>query len=237
MKLAFLHLLAFFSLMWFFWGKAEDVSRVWVLGFLYFVWMPFAVLTAVPTWIDVARDGIAWRWLFVRRFIPFSQVVSVTGLPKGSGEATAHRMRILTRDGRKYEVLLGPRARGVLTEVRLALAAPANAAPIEGWLARGRDETARAWIRRLRESAGGAGDRVYRGVAHERLWEPAENAASGAALRCGALLVLCSDEAVRPRARALASTTADPSLVTAIEALANGAPDDEVAPLVERVSK
>lgn len=126
MRFGLLHLLVFAlgcaCFGWLALGHPDAVDRSWILRYIDFVWLPVMLLTTVPTWIDVARDGIAWRWLFVRGNVPFAKILHVRPFPKNASDQNAVRVQLAVPGGKAHTLVLGPGARGVLEKVRQATA-------------------------------------------------------------------------------------------------------------------
>ena len=70
----------------------------------------------------------------------------------------------------------------------------------------------------------------------QHLWVPAEDLATPQDLRCAMLIALATTDVARERARALAAQVVDPDVQALFQAIADGASDDQLAPLLGRVS-
>lgn len=231
--LAFLIGLAFLAYMEI--GHLDAADRASFRAYLAFVWIPLALLTAVPTRIDVAPDGVAWRWLFVRGYVPFTEVHMLRTGPKNLGDEKAVQVDLVGRGGRTHRLFLGPSARGALPEIRRSMNARPSGddhAAVTAWLARREGEDVRSWIRRLQ--AGSSHQRAYRTLPAELLGALAENPSAPTTHRCGALLVLWATESERGRVRTIATTSADPAIVTVVQLLNEAGAEDDLVRGVER---
>ena len=189
--------------------------------YIRYVLLPLFVLYAVPTQLDVGRDGVSWRWLFVRKYVAFSSVVRVSSVPPDVSIEKVHSVVIDTRNGASHRFLLGKKLGGVWIQLREAFAAstkPKEEVPVDDWLPRAKDETTLAWTRRLRAMA--SGDAGYRGVSVAHLWSVAEDLDAPARTRAGAVFVLASTEGARERVRVLATQVVDPAFSKLLEAVA-----------------
>ena len=155
---------------------------------------------------------------------------------KGGPEPDQVHLQVVVPGGEAYTLVLGPGAQGVLAEVRQAVAAARQAelASTESWLPKRDQEDSRAWIQRLRGTSLDVSDHQ---LWLHPLWGVVVNPSVGAALRCGALVVLCATEGGHPRARELARTIADPAIVAVIEALVSRASDEELTQLVDEAMR
>lgn len=218
-------------------GKPDADTAVWLTRINLFGLLPVLLLINIPTTIDVGRDGVAWRWLFLRNYVAFASMVSMVPFPKDAiGEKVAS-MKFTKRDGVVVQLLLGKKAPGAAEQLLAEFVASnraAPAAPIDDWLPRGATESALVWIQRLRARSTPGG--TYRGSDVLHLWPLAEDLTTPHDLRCAILFVLGTTDVARARIRALAAQVVDPEVQAVFEAIANGASDEEVALLLGRVS-
>ncbi len=200
-------------------------------GFRLFVF-PMWVIGYVPTWVDVGRDGIAWRWLFVRRFAPMSKVVP-TPLTQGKQPGLV----LTLHGGEDVKFIFRKEFADAPRHIKDAWSASRESAdpvdPVHA-LSRETSESIEAWMGRLRAVSASAG--TYRGVPKDRLWELAADNSSSLESRCGALLVLASTDDARERVRVLSSGVVSPAARALFERVADGAPIDEIASLLAKAA-
>jgi hypothetical protein len=211
-----------------------EIAR-FIVRYTQFVTLPLLVLFAVPTWVDVGRDGIAWRWLFVRKYFPFAALTRV----EPDRRVDPRTLVLVEKNRAKHTLILEKRSAAVLVKHAVdgfASRTHEEQAPIEAFEQRvaPRDtEETRAWLSRLR--AMGAGDGAYRTMPTADLWKTAENDALPKDVRLGALVALTTHDGGRERARALALRVVDPELRATIEAIADPERDEaELSAVVEK---
>jgi len=218
-------------------GKPEPETAVWLARINLFAFLPITVLMSIPTTIDVGRDGVAWRWLFMRRYRAFASMVSMVPSPKAATGTKVNAMLLGARDGMDVTLPLGAKSAGAADHLLAAFAASnraVEATPVDEWLSRGAAESALLWIQRVRARSVAGG--TYRGSDLLHLWVPAEDLATPHDLRCAMLIALATTDVARERTRALAAQVVDPDVQALFQAIADGASDDQLALLLGRVS-
>jgi hypothetical protein len=124
-RYALLHMIFFLAgwagAAWLAFGRPDATERSWLIGYCSLIWAPLGLATIVPTWIDLGRDRIAWRWGVLRRDVPVSDVVLVRSYPSEAPEARATRMRIVIRGGKAFSFSLVKSTPGLLAAVRRAV--------------------------------------------------------------------------------------------------------------------
>jgi hypothetical protein len=230
-----LHLGTVGSLAWSFLGDPAPETALWLARYIQFIGMPVTVLSAIPTVVDVGRDGVAWRWLFLRHYVPYRVLLAVESYPKAAARDQRTGIKLCTRSDHEH-VLLVPRHSSALVErIETGLALHAGGSgetsSVETWLPRGGDEPVDAWVRRLRAAATVGGG--YRGVSVEHLWTTAEDGALTLEARCGAWLVLSTTDAGRGRIIEIARDIVDPKLRETAEAIGGDHTDEKIAKLIE----
>ena len=203
------------------------------------VFLPIVVLLSVPTTLDVGRDGVAWRWLFIRRYVAFSSLVSMQLRPPNARTPKILGMHVQVRNGRALDIPIGKKAQDAVAHLVEAFAAsgkvPPPSAVIDEWLPRSGDEPVSAWIQRLRAKSAAGGS--YRGTDIRHLWPLAEDPSTPQELRCAMLLVLATNDEARERVRTLATHVVDPDVHAVLEGIADGANDAQLALMLERVAQ
>lgn len=196
--------------------------------------VPFSLLSAFPSKITVGVDGILMRWLWRKRFVPMSRVVSATA--DGST-----RIRLELTDGSFQTIYTANNKRSggvytqhrdlVLARIREAMRAYREMGPgadVATLVARG-ERTPAEWKKAL--SALGENDASYRQAAirEEDLWRVVEDPRAAADARAGAAHLLRKglDADGKARVRVAAEATASPKLRVALEAVAANAGSDE----------
>lgn len=205
--------------------------------YIRYVLLPLIVLYVVPTQLDVGRDGVAWRWLFVRNYVAFSNVASIASEPANVTIDKVHSVIIDLHNGARHRFLLGTKLVGIWIHLREAFAESTKRkeeVPVDDWLLRTKDESVLAWTRRLRAIA--SGEAGYRGMSVAHLWAVADDLDVPVRTRAGAVFVLASTKDARDRVRVLATQVVDPAFSKLLEAVADDAPVEQLATLFERVS-
>ena len=169
--------------------------------FLYFrlVWIPLGLLDIIPTWVYVGRDGIAWRWLFFKRFVAFADLKNVSSM---RGKNNLPFALVLEASDKTHRIPLAPASAGLMSHVTSVFEAYRSADPsrVDEWLPRASDEAWLAWVQRVRAKGAAAGS--YRGMPVDHLWRVAEDASAPVDHRVGALLTLAGGPESRERAAA-----------------------------------
>ncbi len=200
-----------------------------IMLFTRWVTLPLLVLFAIPTWVDVGADGVGWRWLFLRRYVPFSKVEAIEPVMRGERPLM---MRLAIKDGSKGKLWLTKESGPLVQHLREAFAAAKQGtSAVDARLARGAAESWLGWVGRLRGMgiAGGG----YRGESVDDLWNVAEEPNAPFDARIGAALVLASSDAARERVRAISTRVVSPAGRAAFAAVADGAADERIARLLE----
>jgi hypothetical protein len=191
--------------------------------------LPLMLAGMVPSKITVGVDGIHTRWLWMKKFIPMSDVRDVVASGDarivirfaGGREEVLYTSPVSKNDVRTYKV---QHRDAVLARIREALATFRSQGPIAdvtGLVGRGtrtRDE----WLDALRKLRGGKMDGSYReaAVRSEDLFRVIEDPSAPEDARAGAALVLRDtlDDDGRARIRVAADATASPKLRVALDA-------------------
>jgi len=230
--------IGFGTFAWSLFSPPSDEQIAWMLA-LYNRWimLPLVVLFAIPTWVDVGVDGVAWKWLFVRRYFPFASMAEVVPVQRGGKSVL---VRLLMRKGSESKIWLTNESRPLVNHVMEALAAARSraddsaAAPaFDEGLTRQEGEAVSGWVGRLRGAATSAGG--YRGASVDHLWEVAESVDAPVQDRIAASLVLASNDAGRERIRAISARVVDPSVRAVFDAIADGVAEGRLATLLEPV--
>lgn len=223
-------------MLWGIFGHPEHSTASWLLIVNRYLFLPTIVLINIPTTIDIGRDGVAWRWLFVRRYVAFKMIVSMQPLPANAQGPKVQTMRITQRNGTMSYLPLGKHAAEAASQLLEGLAESSRqAAPllVEDWLPPTKDESAAAWVQRLRAKSATGG--TYRRTDIRHLWPLAEDPATAHGLRCGMLLMLATTDEARERVRALATQVVDPEVRAVLEAIASGANDELLAKPLDQI--
>lgn len=205
----------------------ESAAAEWMRWLVRVSYLPAFLLATVPTRCELARDGVTWRWMWVQRFVSFSDVEGLDFYPSGAAPEKRIAVRITTRRGSTHR-LLASRVSGRffidLAEELDAYRARTAEVPGGRWV-REPSEQVRAWIDRL--GALGRAASAYRGLAEDP-WPVAADPTASPIARCGALLFACARPEARGRAETLARSVASPALRDALLAIAEGAASDVV---------
>ena len=182
------------------------------------------VLFVLPRRVRVGADGIAMRWLFLRRFVRIADVRQAEAQERRVGFGTNRRtesfVRLTLRDER-VDLLTADieDARIVATRIEHVLGAATTRAPtlpdVTRALARASGELAHDWLIRLRAAAAGE-DATYRAAPIERdaLVRVASDASRRREERLAAAtaLVATRDEQSRKAVAELANAVAEPAV-------------------------
>ncbi len=204
-------------------GAAAD----WMRWFARVSYLPALLLAVAPTRCELARDGVAWQWMWVRRFVSFADIEALHFYPDAAPPEKRVAVRITTRTGASRR-LLASRVSGRffvdLPEELEAYRARSTEAPGRTWM-RQPAEALRVWIERVRALGSASGG--YRGLVEDP-WPVAEDPTAPALARCGALLFACGRPEALARASAIARSVARPALREAMAAIAEGGATDVV---------
>jgi hypothetical protein len=179
----------------------------------------FVALLTIPSHLVVGADGFSLRWLFLRRFVDYADVLGIARSDRGWS------VLVRLRSGKTVRIPLDGRGSGLIIEERLREALErfqGDASDDEPRLQRG-DRAMRAWTTALRAMGAGAdaGPRTAP-VPRDRLWRVVEDPQADPRARAAAAVALggaYADED-RGRLRAVAEATAAPTLRAAIAAAA-----------------
>jgi len=221
-------------------GSHSPDTAFALIWFNRLVFLPIVVLLTVPTTLDVGRDGVAWRWLFVHRYVAFSSLASMLVHPQSArGSNKVLSMHVQVRNGRALDIPIGKKALGAVAQLLDGFAASGKAPPVppvvDEWLPRSGDERISTWIQRLRAKSAAGGS--YRGTDIRHLWPLAEDPSSPQELRCAMLLVLATNDEARERVRTIATQIVDPDVRAVLDGIADGANDAQLALALERVGR
>ncbi len=195
-----------------------------------------ALATFLPGRATVGADGLLLRWLFLRRFVPFTimehvAVQSMVSRNKdGSPNVSGYRVEIETSEGPDVNVDTGRNPRelfDVLVAARRSRHVREHGAfDPRALRAEGDDE--KAWLGRLRALA----DRVQSfrvdAPSTEELLAIVDDATLDEEARAGAAVVLGarSDDEAKARLRVAKEATASPKLRVVLDAAADGQEED-----------
>ena len=207
-----------------------------------------AILSAIPTRLQVGADGLHTKWLRRARFIGYGEVDRIDPFEDpGSGKNQLAGLELTLKGGEKVRIPVMSKRSQVRDEIYLLHERIAEA--IETWsrgegvahaaLVRRSGREASQWMRALRGIGAFANaDARTAPVMPEKLWRIVEDPAAPADARAGAAVALghSADDDARARLRAAASATAAPKLRFAIETAATqDAPDDALAAALAEV--
>ena len=238
-RLALPFFIGMFAMLYSIFGHPSPDTRNALVWFNRLVFLPIVVLMNVPTTLDVGRDGVAWRWLFIRHYVAFSSLVSMRVHPPNARARKILSINVQVRNGPALYIPIGKQAQDAAAHIVEAFAASdkasAPSAVVDEWLPRSGDERASAWIQRLRAKSAAGGS--YRGTDIRHLWPLAEDPATPQELRCAMLLVLANSDEARERVRTLATQVVDPDVRGVLEGIADGANDAQLALALDRVAR
>ncbi len=174
-----------------------------------------ALVTLLATWpaqVIIASDGVMLTWFRRRRFIAFSDVVDI--------QTASGRSELVLKNGERTPIVgdaaVEEQLHAAWARFREGAGDPALAALVER-----RERDVGTWVDDLRRMRA---ESVYRAKAldDEALLRVAEDPAIAPDARAGAVVLLrpTLDDAGRERIRVAASTTAEPRLRVALDALA-----------------
>jgi hypothetical protein len=199
--------------------------------------MAFVTTMAAPTKVDVGADGIALRWLWRKRFIPFGEISAVTRFERSFGNSRTGGVDLLLESGESVRLpVANPRSFGdriAALEERIEEAMDTyrkGGAESDEALLRRAGRELPAWIAGLRALGAGANaDMRTAPLPRERLFRIVEDPSLGPSARAAAAVALGAeiDGDGRARLRAAAEATAAPRLRIAIEKAAGEGGEDE----------
>lgn len=199
-------------------------------GLFPFIFLAFFVTLLFPTRIDVGADGILMKWLWQRRFIPYSDLEAVRSYQRKLGRSRVSGVALWLRGGEEVVIPVSQRGwgeeRSAIVEERIREAMAAyreGGAEADAMLLRRADRPVREWITTLRAIGAGANaDLRVAPVAPERLFRIVEDPSAKPSARAAAAVALSAagSEDVRARLKAAAEATAAPRLRIALDAAA-----------------
>lgn len=193
-------------------------------------------LSVAPTTVRIGTDGIVTKWLGRTRFIPHSQIITVSTYEEARGTKRHRGVQLMLKTGEVVKLPTGQRDVAVtdaaqleqrIDEARQAFQRGATAGTTDV-LARG-DRTAADWIRYLRGvGAGAVGPRapaippdVLLRVVEDSKAAPLERASAAVAA------IASGGDDAKQRVRIAADTTVSPKLRVALERIADGAEETD----------
>ncbi len=182
----------------------------------------FMAALIAPSTLQVGSDGFVVRWLGTRRYIAFSDVVSVDEQKKLGMAA----LRFTLRDGRSFTVVSGndPKSDAALSRLREAMkveAASTDAPTAQALVLERGTRTAREWLDYLRAVGAGATATLRSAdVDLDVLWSVLDDPRAGTAKRIAAAVALAErgGEGTPERLRVATEASASPRLRVAVEA-------------------
>lgn len=197
-------------------------------------------LAFAPTTVRVGTDGIATRWLWRDRFIPFSSIARAEKYDMIIGTKRQLGVRLALMGGEEVRLPTGQtdigevEASRLLTRIEEAREArhAGNVSP--ELLARGARDVA-GWVRALRALGEGAHNLRASALPLDALLQLVEDASAREVDRASAAVAALAshgDEAAR-RVRVAAETTASPKLRVALDRIAEAPDDEELGTVLE----
>jgi hypothetical protein len=212
---------------WMFVGAA--IAGTHLGGIAFFLMFPLLFGAMWPAKLDVGVDGILWKWLFWKKFIPMSDVQGVfreeergIRIQRKSGKDeviyAAMRSRYKSNRGSQHRDAIVARVSETLT----AYQARTGGADVATLIARG-TRTKEEWVGALRKLARDDGGYRDAAVREEDLLRVLEDPGAPEDARAGAALVLKSRAKgeLKERVRVAAEATASPKLRVVLDAAAN----------------
>jgi hypothetical protein len=209
--------------------------------------LAFAVLLVIPSRLRVGADGIETRWLGVRRFLPYDQMVGIVRYEKGWGNSQVKGLRVTLRSGEEVEV---PIKRGRWDDDQIAVigerileakdAVERGDIAVDAALLQRRERPLGEWVAALRAIGTGANATLRTApVPRDKLMRIVEDPKQAATARAAAAVALGSelDDDGRVRLRMAAEATAAPKLRVAIEKVASGGDDAEIEAALSEVER
>ena len=188
-----------------------------------------------PTRVRIGVDGVATRWLGMKRFIPFSKVRDVRRYEQRVGTKTHVGVMLVLDDGEEIKIPAGQTGwlrvepAEIEERIREALELHRKSASVVDprLLARG-ERSVGAWVASLRALGVGANaDMRTPPIPADQLLRIAEDATASPLVRAGAAVAARVSPGARDRLRVAAETTASPALRIALERVASEDANDE----------
>lgn len=216
-------------------------------AFSFPIVMSVLALLLVPSRIAIGIDGVLVRWLFLRRFHPFSNVRALYRIgDRGIGIDLSDGTRAevytsMARNGQLGAGTIAEHREAVLARMESALRAHRSlddASTVAEALARG-DRTGGDWLADLVKLRAGGTDYRTAALRDEDLWTLLESPSATEDARAAAALVLrrSLDDEGRARIRVAAEATASPRLRVALDRAADAAEDAAVEEAVADLAK
>lgn len=210
--------------------------------------MVFALLVYVfsivftSTKVRIGTDGIITRWLGRERFIPFTSLRSFETYADRIGGKVQRGVKLTLEGGEEVRLPTGQTDIG-MTEAE-ALAARIAAAQRAGKSGNATSTTllrggrpAKDWLRALRAAGDQVQDLRTPAIPQEVLLRLVEDASADEAARIGAAIAAtnATDAETKQRLRVAAEVSASPKLRVALDRIAEGASEDELAEVLDDI--
>ncbi len=230
-------------------GMSRAMGRPWLMSVGFFAIMPvifaFAwllpqlsplsvplliglamTLALFPSRIEIGADGVLVKWMWLRRFIPTSDIAGVGHYAQSLGQNKYVGAKLTLRSGEEVNLPIGNRwsdalAYGLVERIREAVDVykRGDVESAAALLDR-RDRTIPQWIAMLKGVGAGAATLRTAAIDTERLWHLLESAGAPPKQRAAAAIALssCDEQDAKARIRIAANAVAEPKLRVVLEA-------------------
>lgn len=194
------------------------------------------------TKVRIGTDGIITRWLGRERFIPFANLLSFAVYADTFGRKTHRGVELVLVGGERVRLPTGQtdigmtEAEGLAARIAEAQRAGKSGNAASTTLLRG-GRLAKDWLRALRATGDQVQDLRTPAIPQEVLLRLVEDASADEAARIGAAIAAtnAADAATKQRLRVAAEVSASPKLRVALDRIAEGASEDELAEVLDSI--
>jgi hypothetical protein len=199
-------------------------------------------LVFTPTKVRIGTDGLITRWLGKERFIPFTSVRAFEVYTSVIGGKTQHGVKLTLERGEEVRLPTGQtdigvsEAQGLAARIAEAQQAGKSGHAATTTLLRG-GRPAKDWLRALRAAGDQVQDLRTPAIPQEVLLRLVEDASADEAARIGAAIAAtnAADPETKQRLRVAAEVSASPKLRVALDRIAEGASEDELADVLDDI--
>ncbi len=205
------------------------------------------LLMLLPTRLYVGADGLLLSWLWRKRFIPHAAIEDVSSFTSGFGRSRYLCTQLLLKSGKTVRIPVAQQGwdngMGAIVPERIREAmdvARLGGTEVDAALLQREGRDVREWMASLRSIGAGANASLRTApILPERLWRLVEDSALPPATRAAAAVALGADldDEGRSRLRAAAEAVAAPRLRVAIERVAGGGSEDELAEALTEIQE
>lgn len=199
-------------------------------------------LVFTPTKLRIGTDGLITRWLGKERFIPFATIRAFEVYTSVIAGKTQHGVKLALERGEEVLLPTGQtdigvsEAQGLAARIAEAQQSGKSGNAASTTLLRG-GRPAKDWLRALRAAGEQVQDLRTPAIPQEVLLRLVEDASADEAARIGAAIAAtnAADAETKQRLRVAAEVSASPKLRVALDRIAEGASEDQLAEVLDDI--